>query len=167
MAVSWLPLDAKRLDENPGYCLYFLIDGDEVVYIGYTASLLARVKIHRKDKEFTDVYYLDCLSKEKVLQLEEYYIKTFQPKHNKMLLPAFSCLGASTEQTHNCCTVLDTAKVKRELKRIEWSCSDLAKVMGRRREWIVNKLHCPEGLSRETVEEFAKALGFNPNELVE
>lgn len=78
-----LPRNLKKMDKNKTYCLYFLYDNDKIVYVGQTHVLSSRIKNHQKEKVFTDIYYLDNLTREEVINLEDYYIRHLQPKYNK------------------------------------------------------------------------------------
>ena len=58
---------------------------DEVVYVGMTKNLKRRLREH-KEKEFYKCTVLDqCETKEHAKELEDYYIKLFNPKLNKCL----------------------------------------------------------------------------------
>ena len=73
----------KKYDPNMGY-VYFLVDNEELVYIGQTAKLHQRIAAHQKNpaKPFTDVYYLELI-KDKLLSVERWYINQYCPKYNK------------------------------------------------------------------------------------
>lgn len=71
-----------RFNDNI-YFVYFLCDGDEIVYVGQTSILTNRIKTHKPDKEFTDVYYITVQSTKEALRVEAYYIRRFKPKYNK------------------------------------------------------------------------------------
>jgi hypothetical protein len=76
------------------YYLYFLLDGHEIVYIGFTGSLKARLKAHKAlGKQFTSHksirlgYYnfeSALLEKDIILgfEIEHKLIRAFQPKYN-------------------------------------------------------------------------------------
>jgi hypothetical protein len=61
--------------------VYFLIDGDTVVYVGMTVNLISRLASHINDsgKKFTSVYYVEDEDNE---TLEAFSIRQFLPKYN-------------------------------------------------------------------------------------
>jgi predicted GIY-YIG superfamily endonuclease len=85
------------------YFIYFLLDKNEIVYIGQTrCSPYNRISAHKKGKVFTNIYYTE-VPKEKVINLERQYILKFKPRYNKercapiqvsdeKLLPSISAL---------------------------------------------------------------------------
>ena len=48
------------LTDIPKCFIYFLIDNEEVVYVGQTTKGLSRVEVHHKDKLFDRVYAILC-----------------------------------------------------------------------------------------------------------
>lgn len=72
-----------RNKKDPEYKIYFLISGEEIVYIGQTIDIEERLKSHfHGKKEFDSYYSLDC-KKEEADLLEYIYINIFKPKYNK------------------------------------------------------------------------------------
>lgn len=61
--------------------VYLLMDGNEVVYIGSTINPATRWNAHLKDKKFDTVLYYE--DEERFRQVEERFIKAFQPRYNK------------------------------------------------------------------------------------
>jgi len=61
--------------------IYFLIDGDEVVYVGQSKIGLARPYSH-KDKTFTKIAIINCKESE-LDDKETEFIKKYNPKYNK------------------------------------------------------------------------------------
>lgn len=61
--------------------IYFLLDGDEVVYVGQSKIGLARPYSHR-DKVFTKIAIIDC-EEGKLDDRETEFIKKYNPKYNK------------------------------------------------------------------------------------
>ncbi|MCA9386382.1 hypothetical protein KC717_07095, partial [Candidatus Dojkabacteria bacterium] len=72
------------LSETIGSCIYFLCEGDEVVYIGQSVSLMSRLESHRVDKKFNRVYLLQVPSNH-LNRVEAEFIRTLQPRLNKQL----------------------------------------------------------------------------------
>lgn len=61
--------------------VYFLLDNDEVVYVGQSKTGLDRAFSHR-DKVFDEVSYVRCKENE-LDDCESFYIKKYKPKYNK------------------------------------------------------------------------------------
>lgn len=73
--------------------IYFLFDGDELVYIGQSVGIEGRVETHGWEgrKKFDYYAYVDC-PKEKLSYMETIYILHYKPKYNynslgKLVLP--------------------------------------------------------------------------------
>lgn len=66
--------------------IYFLFDGDEVVYVGRTTFGIDRVYRHRTEaggyKKFDSVTMLACELRE-LEEMERKWIKRLQPRYNK------------------------------------------------------------------------------------
>ncbi len=76
--------NSKQLDSKCG--VYFLISGNEIVYVGQSVNIPSRIEQHKKDqqKTFDRYYYIEC----KVTELdvvEGRYIRKFMPKYNKVI----------------------------------------------------------------------------------
>lgn len=71
------------LDEAGVPCVYFLIDGSEIVYIGQTVNFLSRINSHKsdQDKKFDSYFTFNCES-EHMDGLESFLIMYHQPKYN-------------------------------------------------------------------------------------
>lgn len=63
--------------------IYFLLDGDEVVYVGKSKIGLSRPYNH-KNKAFTDIAIFECNETELDIKETE-LIKKYLPKYNKMM----------------------------------------------------------------------------------
>ena len=68
-------------DETPKY-IYFLLSGEEVVYIGQTVNLHNRIKQHGYDKDFDRVFEFKCEEGSADL-VEKEFIQKYSPKYNK------------------------------------------------------------------------------------
>lgn len=80
--------------ENPCTCgVYFLIDGEEIVYVGKSTACESRVNVHIKDpnKKF-DRYKIIPLDEPLISEAEALYILKFTPKYNRKLYPIKSYL---------------------------------------------------------------------------
>lgn len=77
--------DIKR----PGiddYLVYFLLDGETVVYVGKTSDvgLYSRIKSHQQDKQFDGFFTINRIpTEEEALILESGFISIIRPRYNK------------------------------------------------------------------------------------
>lgn len=62
--------------------IYFLLQGDEIVYVGQADNVGVRLRAHQKDKQFDSYYDIQC-EKEEANSLEHYFILKFSPKYNR------------------------------------------------------------------------------------
>ena len=75
--------DAKPVFAKP--CVYFLIAGGEIVYVGKSnAGVLKRIGRHLQDKVFDSFTCIACEDREDLAWLEMSYINKFKPKYNVM-----------------------------------------------------------------------------------
>ena len=65
-------------------CVYFLLEKNVVVYVGKTTNGIWRIKQHRHEKTYDDIYIIKC-NYEDLNRLEDYYMIKYKPKYN--LLP--------------------------------------------------------------------------------
>lgn len=63
--------------------VYFLMKGDEVIYIGKSKAIDSRVRHHRSQWRFTDALAIE-VDAEFASDLEALFIDKFQPKKNKV-----------------------------------------------------------------------------------
>ena len=71
------------LDAKKNYLVYFLLKDKEVVYVGQTTQNVIRPFSH-KDKIFDSVAVIyQSEDKEKLNEIEEFYIKKYSPRYNK------------------------------------------------------------------------------------
>jgi hypothetical protein len=62
-------------------CVYFLVRGGNVVYVGQTVSIEARMAAHRASKEFDNAFYLN-VPESILLEVETAFIKSLRPELN-------------------------------------------------------------------------------------
>lgn len=62
-------------------CVYFLLDGEEVVYIGQTTKE-TRTRQHEKDKVFTDVWFVPVRQPYQII-LENNLLSKYRTRYNK------------------------------------------------------------------------------------
>lgn len=70
-------------DHSPWAGVYFLIDGDEIVYIGRSGMLRTRLFDHMRTKKFTNVFFIACDDEDGMALIENKYIAHFKPVMNK------------------------------------------------------------------------------------
>jgi len=71
----------KMLD-MPLICgVYFLIQNNEIVYVGQSKNISSRVTQHT-DKLFDSIMYIEC-SENKLYDIEKFYIIACNPKYNE------------------------------------------------------------------------------------
>ena len=65
--------------------IYFLCDGNDVVYVGQSSDVIMRVIAHHREKKkvFDQVFFLPCCVKH-LNREEEKYIKLLVPKYNSL-----------------------------------------------------------------------------------
>lgn len=62
--------------------VYFLLRGEDVVYVGQSVDVLGRISRHRREGKRFDAYsYMEC-SPDAMDRLERLYIKAFVPEEN-------------------------------------------------------------------------------------
>ncbi len=69
--------------------VYFLCDGDEVIYVGSSINVYSRISDHQRERDrgyanskpFNRVHFLKCEASE-LEQLENKYIEEFKPRCN-------------------------------------------------------------------------------------
>ena len=79
-------LDSSNKLEGNCSGVYFLFDGQELVYVGKGWNCLLRIAEHTRkdsDKLFTSWNYMCIESDEKRDKLERELIRTYKPKYNK------------------------------------------------------------------------------------
>lgn len=77
------------LDDVCFPCIYFLIMGGEIVYVGQTKSGMKRILCHLETKEFDSIGVIRCEEKD-LDEKETYYIAKLNPLYNKTLTNAQS-----------------------------------------------------------------------------
>jgi excisionase family DNA binding protein len=72
----------KEAEGNKILCgIYFLINENDVVYIGQSVNIHSRIAQHKNSKTFDKFSYIEC-EKSELSHLEVKYIKKFKPKYN-------------------------------------------------------------------------------------
>lgn len=76
---------SKSFPVFPQCGIYFLIQDDEIVYIGQSVHIPNRLKTHQGgEKVFNKVFFVECSGND-LDELEKHYIRSFTPKLNKKL----------------------------------------------------------------------------------
>lgn len=73
-------VELQRFDH--GCCVYFLCKFKKVVYVGQTDHISSRVRCHKKDKDFDEVFYI-CVPEKYLLATERHFIKKLDPPLNR------------------------------------------------------------------------------------
>lgn len=85
-----LILKSKHTSLNiVGNIVYFLLKGDEIVYIGSTHNLNFRLEYHLRTKDFDSFYYVQTKDDKTMLQVEAENIINYCPKYNKIFNEQF------------------------------------------------------------------------------
>lgn len=61
--------------------IYFLLDGNEVIYVGQSVHVWSRIASHGANKQFDRIAFVPCEADE-LDKLESFYIHALQPKAN-------------------------------------------------------------------------------------
>lgn len=76
---------AEKININiNGKHVYYLLDGDEVVYVGISSNVMHRIGTHKssKDKYFDSFMVVEIPDDEDIELIEFFEITKFQPKYN-------------------------------------------------------------------------------------
>jgi hypothetical protein len=97
-------LEIIRLKKNNvDKFIYFLLDDEELVYIGMSSgNLLGRLNAHISNKTFNSVYYKSVLTDESLSRIEKQLITKYRPKLNKTNIfneAKYSVFDLKTEAT--------------------------------------------------------------------
>jgi hypothetical protein len=79
-----LPKDANQFQISDPCCgIYFLMQGESVVYVGQSVDIGARIRSHENEavKRFDKVFYLPC-SEEALDSKENFFIGLYKPRYN-------------------------------------------------------------------------------------
>lgn len=79
---------ASAISPRPQSGVYFLIANGEIVYIGQSRQVFARICQHMKSKEFDSFYWIACPPEDLLLQ-EQRCIKKFRPWMNRETRESF------------------------------------------------------------------------------
>ncbi len=71
-----------KVDDHGDSCIYFLTQGEEIVYIGQTISFKTRLKAHLATDKIFDSYSVFSVEHEKMFILEAFLIMFYKPKYN-------------------------------------------------------------------------------------
>lgn len=77
-SISW---HLEEHDPERDSCIYFLLRGEEVVYVGRSAAVAQRLRKHRKVKAFDRCMILRC-SAANADRLERHWISRLSPEYN-------------------------------------------------------------------------------------
>ena len=80
-------VEIKRLNILCG--IYFLMNDNEVVYVGQSIDIHRRINKHKESKTFDKIYYLE-VDKQNLDEIEKKYILEYQPIYNKTYLNKYN-----------------------------------------------------------------------------
>lgn len=94
---------AVEVPKYPDSFVYFLVNGDEVVYVGQTKHGISRPLSHVGCKEFDHIFIIECAVADLDF-VEGNYIAKYQPKYNKTIGTAthYSLLRARNVVREKC-----------------------------------------------------------------
>ena len=72
---------SAKLNKTMMSGIYFLIQDNEIIYVGQSVNIFARIATHIEQKEFDSYAYLECPA-EQLNTYESLYIHTLRPKLN-------------------------------------------------------------------------------------
>ena len=80
-----LDIKTNQHNFNKGvHFVYFLMDNNDVVYVGMSSTIGSRLKLHKQtDKIFGKYIAIECPDKSVQKRLEEFLIASMRPKYNK------------------------------------------------------------------------------------
>ena len=90
-----------------GPSIYFLFEGNEIVYIGRSRNAMRRIGAHLRDKYF-DSYAVFTVGKSRLLDIEAAMIGLYRPKYNTNI-PLF-LPDHQTVWMHTCCTPMSAPR---------------------------------------------------------
>ena len=99
--------ERKPIDFVIGPSIYFLFDGDEIVYIGRSRNVMKRISAHLNDKYF-DSYAVFWVGKSRSVEIEAAMIGLYRPKYNTNI-PLF-LPDHQTVWMHTCCTPMSAPR---------------------------------------------------------
>jgi len=75
---------SKKRRFRQQHIVYFLISGNEIVYVGKSDNGISRIYSHlRKGDIIFDSYWFELTTAKNLTRLEKRYIKQFDPEYNK------------------------------------------------------------------------------------
>lgn len=74
---------AKPLEGLKEHTVYFLVNENEIVYVGYSNTPIRRIIDHISTKTFTHYHTLKFKTQEEALKTETEYINSFKPIYNR------------------------------------------------------------------------------------
>ena len=74
----------KMRNYNGITCIYFLVSEQKIVYVGETINLRNRLTTHKRNKDFSTVYVIQCEDRWVSTLIEKSAIAHFKPPFNTM-----------------------------------------------------------------------------------
>ncbi len=72
----------NRYEDGSRMFVYFLIRGNEIVYIGQSINIHKRLNDHKRDKSFGSIYLIEIIEWLDSSLIENLAISHFNPRHN-------------------------------------------------------------------------------------
>src|SRR5699024_12755461 len=88
----------KNIGDREKYFVYALWDEDEIVYIGQSIRVEARVASHQYTKSFTKYSYFECENKYDMLGTESFLINELSAIYNKSLVDGYISIDKLRQQ---------------------------------------------------------------------
>lgn len=92
--------DTSSIENINTTIIYFLIDKDEIVYIGKSDKYLERITHHSTNKKF-DSYWTEKVDRKEASKIESNYIFEYAPKYNKAITSPSKTKIRLTKKTTN------------------------------------------------------------------
>lgn len=133
----------------PQTFVYFLLKGDEVVYVGQTRNGMARPLSHKANKDFDSIYIMPC--DEKMLGIVEgQYIVKYNPMYNKTLdSESYYSMLRARNMMRRICNLADytISTLKKDCKELGITTVTLNRVTYIRREDLLKIMSAYEGIT--------------------
>lgn len=105
--------------------IYFLLDNNEVVYVGQTTQGLSRPFSHHRDKTFNEIRLIYCKA-DQLDELENKYILKYNPKYNKII---------------NCTNIVSVSKLRSTVRSLFFKHDCFNAITKKRLNTIFHKLN--------------------------
>lgn len=140
--------DFIKVDIYKSTFIYFLLENNDVVYVGQTTQGISRPFNHYKDKDFDEIRLIYC-NKNELNALENKYILKYKPKYNKII---------------NLTNSISISRLKRTIRNLFFKYDSINNITNKRLKIILNKLDIKpfefKNIFYIKLEDFNKILNF-------